>query len=377
MNESTILNTVPAANTLNKIPGFDPMKHLRRAINKQNESVMQLELRYQRLWFRLAYPKGRMLLNPLRITDQLAIFEAKVFFQKEDSTPVSSFTSHKSVQETPDYIRAAQDEALKIALDNAGFGIQLCDVTQPPVNIEQDLSAPPIQIEHTGQEQPALVNDQTGQTLGPTSTAEEVQTVQHVESNIKPVVSAQGTETDSTAELVPELTSVPQSTAQNGSPKSLDAESAAAEGAPGQAAHQDTAPQAAEALADSEQSPLSAVLDFPAPSSAQTEDTTPQSTKSEPAAASPLSVQAEASAQATSSYSEDMTVEEICKVMTLDEARNVVVTKGTCNGWTMGQVAEKRFASLRFYLSGFGHCNNVQLAAATLLMQDVEQKKVS
>ncbi len=353
MNESTILNTVPAANTLNKIPGFDPMKHLRRAINKQNESVMQLELRYQRLWFRLAYPKGRMLLNPLRITDQLAIFEAKVFFQKEDSTPVSSFTSHKSAQETPDYIRAAQDEALKMALDNAGFGIQLCDVTQPPVNIEQDLSAPPIQIEHTGQEQPALVNDQMGQTLGPTSTAEEVQTVQHVESNIKPVVSAQGTETDSTAELVPELTSVPQSTAQNGSPKSLDAESAAAEGAPGQAAHQDTAPQAAEALADSEQSPLSAVLD------------------------SPLSVQAEASAQATSSYSEDMTVEEICKVMTLDEARNVVVTKGTCNGWTMGQVAEKRFASLRFYLSGFGHCNNVQLAAATLLMQDVEQKKVS
>lgn len=30
MNENTILRTVPAANDLHKVPGFDPMKSLRK-----------------------------------------------------------------------------------------------------------------------------------------------------------------------------------------------------------------------------------------------------------------------------------------------------------------------------------------------------------
>ena len=70
-----------------------------------------------------------------------------------------------------------------------------------------------------------------------------------------------------------------------------------------------------------------------------------------------------------------MPVEQICQLMTLEEARQVVVTKGTCNGWTMAQVAEKRPSSLRFYISGYGHVNNIQLAAATLLQQDMDLKK--
>ena len=132
MNENMILRTVPAANDLHKVPGFDPMKYLRKAVNEKGEPVMRLEPRYQRLWFRLACPKGRMLLNPLRVTDQMAIFEAKVFFHREDAAPASSFTATKTAQETAGYIRAAQDEALTVALDNAGFGIQLCDVTHGP-----------------------------------------------------------------------------------------------------------------------------------------------------------------------------------------------------------------------------------------------------
>ena len=75
------------------------------------------------------------------------------------------------------------------------------------------------------------------------------------------------------------------------------------------------------------------------------------------------------------SYTEAMSVEEICQVMTMEEARGVVVTKGTCSGWTMGQVAEQCPSSLRFYLSGLGHCTNIQLAAATLLQQTLELKK--
>ena len=108
MNESTILHTVPAASELHKVPGFDPMKHLHKSTNDKGESVMRMEPRYQRLWFRLACPKGRMLLNPLRVTDQMAIFEARLYVNREDNASLlSSFTSTQMAQNVPGglYIR--------------------------------------------------------------------------------------------------------------------------------------------------------------------------------------------------------------------------------------------------------------------------------
>lgn len=73
-----------AVTHLNKVPGFDPLQFLRPAISeKTQEKLMKLDLRYQKLWFRLAHPQGRMNLTALRITDQMAIFEAKVFFGPE------------------------------------------------------------------------------------------------------------------------------------------------------------------------------------------------------------------------------------------------------------------------------------------------------
>ena len=82
-----------------------------------------------------------------------------------------------------------------------------------------------------------------------------------------------------------------------------------------------------------------------------------------------------APSQASSKYTNDMTAEEICQVMTLEEAREVIVTKGACAGWTMGNVADRRPSSLKFYLSGFGQCDNIQFAAAKLLNQELEMKK--
>ena len=47
---------------LNKVPGFDPLKFLRHKVSrKTNEEMLQLELPYQKLWFRLRHPQGRMI----------------------------------------------------------------------------------------------------------------------------------------------------------------------------------------------------------------------------------------------------------------------------------------------------------------------------
>lgn len=65
-NKSTVMNNA-AVQQLRKVPGFDPMKLLRKTISiKTGHPVWKLDLRYKRLWFRLACPNGRMLLKPLR-----------------------------------------------------------------------------------------------------------------------------------------------------------------------------------------------------------------------------------------------------------------------------------------------------------------------
>ncbi len=396
MNESTILRTVPAANELHKVPGFDPMKYLRRAVNDKGEPVMRLELRYQRLWFRLACPKGRMLLNPLRVTDQLAIFEAKVFFDQDDATPASSFTSNKTVRETPGYIQAAQNEALKVALDNAGFGIQLCDVTQDPGDSENGSPALPVQVSGGGQEE--LVQPQVQETAASHIT-EENQTVpvptpalpvQTVEEPVPvPDTVAQTTPVpDPVPPTLPETVEAPADTEAAPTAQSALADgpvpatepikkevapAPAPESAPVQE-NLNTDRHEEATAANAQQSSLLTVLNFPT----QTEET-PALQKAAPAAdlSAPVAAsgQEETPTQAASGYTDDMTVEEICQVMTMEEAGAIVVQRGPCTGWTMAQVAERRPSSLRFFLTKFSECSNSQKAAATLLIQDLERKK--
>ena len=57
-NQEPMLYTTNAAvASLNHVPGFDPLKFLRRTTSrKTGEDVMRLDLRYKKLWFRLACP---------------------------------------------------------------------------------------------------------------------------------------------------------------------------------------------------------------------------------------------------------------------------------------------------------------------------------
>ncbi len=126
---ATMYETIPAVAELNKVPGFNPLKLLRRIISPDNgETVLQLDLPYKKLWFRLANPRGR--LNALRITEQMAIYEAQIFLDRTDENPIGSFTSSCTKEEAPggQYIQAAQQAAMDEALSDAGFGIQFADV---------------------------------------------------------------------------------------------------------------------------------------------------------------------------------------------------------------------------------------------------------
>ena len=190
-NKSTVMNNA-AVQQLRKVPGFDPMKLLRKTISvKTGHPVWKLDLRYKRLWFRLACPNGRMLLKPLRISDQLAIIEAQVYFSKDDPVPAASFTSEQRRENVPggEFLRAAQEDALNMALENAGFGIQFCDVSRDygglfgsevPVQTEVEEAA----VEETK----APIVEETIAETAPTMDMDSASAEQHVVETTAPVM---------------------------------------------------------------------------------------------------------------------------------------------------------------------------------------------
>lgn len=68
-----------------------------------------------------------------------------------------------------------------------------------------------------------------------------------------------------------------------------------------------------------------------------------------------------------------MTMEAIRELMTLDEAKQIQVPLGSCKGMTLGQVAEERKASLKWYL--YAKTDNIVKAGAAMLLEDLGLKK--
>ena len=68
-------------------------------------------------------------------------------------------------------------------------------------------------------------------------------------------------------------------------------------------------------------------------------------------------------------------VEEIRRQMTYEQAQNVIVDCGTCKGWTLAQVADRRAASLRWYLKGYQGENNILRAAAAIIWDSLQEKQ--
>ncbi len=312
-NKSTVMNNA-AVQQLRKVPGFDPMKLLRKTISvKTGHPVWKLDLRYKRLWFRLACPNGRMLLKPLRISDQLAIIEAQVYFSKDDPVPAASFTSEQRRENVPggEFLRAAQEDALNMALENAGFGIQFCDVSRD-YGGELFGSEVPVQTEVAEaavEETKAPIVEETIAETAPTMDMDSVSAEQHVAKQASDVQTV----TDGFSPLrrnngsrsvqhrkVPDLHVVP--------------------------------PQQEEAAEEVAEQPQAA------------------------------------------SYTTDIDVSEITQRMTVDEAKAVVVQIGTCRGWTLEQVAQRRPASLKWYLYGCDQADNILKAAASVLLDNLQQK---
>ena len=291
--ESMLYTTNATVASLNHVPGFDPLKFLRRTTSrKTGEDVMRLDLRYKKLWFRLACPTGRLKLNALRITEKMAIFEAKIYRDREDAEPLSSYVANCTLDTTPGglYVEAAQEEALDTALSNAGFGIQFADVGS--------------ESEEYGSEVPVGAKPEISKLVQ--TKVEVAEPVQKQPEVVK---------------------AVPQEPAKA---EPLDAIMA------------DDMPVPEQVTAEVVEKPKTVVLEQEPPAAA---------------------------------YTQSSPVEKIRRQMTYEQAQNVIVDCGTCKGWTLAQVADRRAASLRWYVKGYQGENNILRAAAAIIWDSLQEKQ--
>ena len=345
-----LTQAIPAVQQLRRVQGFDPLRFLKRNAN----GGIELEPRYQRLWFRLACPDGKMLLNRLRVTDQIAVYEAQVFLSREDNQPITNFTAAVEKTQAPAgrYVQAAQDEALKTALDNAGFGIQLCEIN-PSAAVDaqadgkQEVATGAVNRQETALAVNGAAAPQREYPIGENHPVQAVPTPQEVQPQEAkmPSVNQQEVPTTQQAESVSDAMSLLQA---------LGGGAAASEPDPvmpqkAQEVPSETAEPAVTKRAETAQTVKPIVVDMPAA----------------------------ASTAAAPKYSDDMTVDEILSLMTEEEAAELVVTTGVNKGWTMAQVSEQRPSSLKYYAYLCEDCGNIMKAAAMLLMGGSQQLKAS
>jgi hypothetical protein len=307
MNETTMYNAIPVVSELNRVKGFDPTRFLRKT-----KDGPKLDLSIKKLWFRLKYPNGRIKLSALKITDQLAIIEARVYFDKNDSAPVSSFVSQRENKTTPGglYIEMAQHSAIDEALSSAGFGIQFI-----PANADKNISQ-----ENSVKVEKAVEAPSVADKTETVATAEEMPTVAEA--------------------LVAENTSVNLEQATI-----TDAVSEATDEAPEEV--------------------ISKVLSEEASADETVVTTTDAATPE---------VTEIREEETELPYTKDMAVDEICARMTVEEAGALIVPIGSCKGWTLAQVADRRPISLKWYISGYNGDDNILRAGATIMQRLVENK---
>ena len=121
------------ANELNKVEGFNPLDYARQITDANGNTSLYLDVQYRKMWFRLANPNGKIVKKICNFDGNLAVIEAKVYLDKNDSE--ENFVSNAFAQRFADpsnmeygsrYLESAETAAVGRALADAGYGLQFC-----------------------------------------------------------------------------------------------------------------------------------------------------------------------------------------------------------------------------------------------------------
>lgn len=145
---SNMYDEVTEINQLNRVNGFDPRKYMRLIENEGQPAKYYLDVAYRKLWFRLKYPQGKIVKKILKLTEQVAIIEARVYLDHNDAE--ENFISNALAQRCQSnddqfgnkYVELAETAAVGRALSDAGFGLQFADQEK---DFDPDVTEAPIE----------------------------------------------------------------------------------------------------------------------------------------------------------------------------------------------------------------------------------------
>lgn len=356
-DNAVVYSTDETVNGLNKVKGFNPMKYAR---NTEYGAV--LDLPYQKLWFRLKHPNGRIRYFIQKLSDSVAAVEARVFFDRRDSEPIANHIVSGVDITDKNAVSKAQRSAAEKALSDAGFGLQFISenppitkvIKEPEKKVVEIPKDKPVPEKIIKKEEPAA---QPNVSVKPN----EIENTE-VENDTMPVVASDNnTVSDDTVKEAPKTVMVeePAIKAENTQPdpllsvvNTLESNGFKVDSKTGEVLEE----------APSEQPDTSNVnLDVSAqPVTVENENT--------------QATEAPVSEESRASYDKDTPVEEICKVMTLEDAMNFVIEGGPFNGMKMETLSKTRPAkTFDTIIEKYPTKNNILKAAATIVRDNMQK----
>lgn len=297
-NSAVVYNAESTAAGLNRVKGFDPLKYVR---STENGAV--LDLPYQKLWFRLRHPNGKIRIFIKNLSEKIAAVEARVYFDRADSEPAANCIISGVDAEDKVSVAKAQHDAMEKALSDAGFGLQFISVNPSAVKAEEKAV--------------------TKKAEKPKQPAKEVKP-EKAEEPVKAEIKTEAVKAE---------------------------------------------PEAAPAKAETEEAPpvtdpLLTVVNNIENGSIKVDEQTGEVIEQQAAAEDePTPV----------SYDKTTPIDEICAVMTLEDAKNYVIDGEPYNGWKVGTLAERRPVKvLEMIIEKYPTEDNILRAATKLILDSMK-----
>lgn len=297
-NSAVVYNAESTAAGLNRVKGFDPLKYVR---STENGAV--LDLPYQKLWFRLRHPNGKIRIFIKNLSEKITAVEARVYFDRADSEPAANCIISGVDAEDKVSVAKAQHDAMEKALSDAGFGLQFISVNPSAVKAEEKAV--------------------TKKAEKPKQPAKEVKP-EKAEEPVKAEIKTEAVKSE---------------------------------------------PEAAPAKAETEEAPpvtdpLLTVVNNIESGSIKVDEQTGEVIEQHAAAeGEPAPV----------SYDKTTPIDEICAVMTLEDAKNYVIDGGPYNGWKVGTLAERRPVKvLEMIIEKYPTEDNILRAATKLILDSMK-----
>lgn len=295
-NSAVVYNAESTAAGLNRVKGFDPLKYAR---STENGAV--LDLPYQKLWFRLRHPNGKIRIFIKNLSDKIAAVEARVYFDRADSEPAANCIISGVDAEDKVSVAKAQHDAMEKALSDAGFGLQFIPVNPSGVKVEEK-----------------AVTKKAEKPKQPVKETKPEKAEEPIKAEIKTEpVKAEPAPVKAEAEETPPVTDPLLSVVNN-----IEGNSIKVDEQTGEVIEQ-------QAAAENEPTPVS--------------------------------------------YDKTTPIDEICAVMTLEDAKNYVIDGGPYNGWKVGTLAERRPVKvLKVIIEKYPTEDNILRAATKLILDSMK-----